>query len=140
MRRNSLPEWALITFPLPSPWRDRAAAQCSVVPQGASPSLLPSTWGDVMRAPGPPAHQTSLGTDSLPCLNLCAYQVSTTAPLGFATLIQHDNNPQVLGVPWFHAAPSTHSGDRTDNACWPQPHDGDTTHGSLHQQKVTEAE
>lgn len=44
MRRNSSSERALIAFPLPSPWRDRAA-QCSVVPQGASPPLPPAAGG-----------------------------------------------------------------------------------------------
>lgn len=44
MRRNSSSERALIVFPLPAPRRDRAA-QCSVVPQGASPPLPPAAGG-----------------------------------------------------------------------------------------------
>lgn len=108
--------------------------------------LLPYSHprGDVMGAPSPAALQTLLGTHSLSYMNLCVYLVSTTAPLGFTSLLQHTNEPQVTESLLLCLGSTVVVSCCSQQLCHIQVAEHTTPAGSSHttlvEQQVTEAE
>lgn len=100
-------------------------AQCSVVPQGASPPLLPATWGCDRGSrrqcslphgsPGTPKYALHAMPTCKHCLHLCPHLSTHHSGFGFCTPHQtHWRSPReqraicfALGVPWFRPSPST---------------------------------
>lgn len=147
MRRNSSSERALIAFPLPSPQRDTAAAQCSVVPQGASHPLPPAAWGcDGGSWPQCSLPHGSPGTPEcmLPTM-LAPLPSPERPPQSLWVLHPSSNTPEIpQGIEscllCFGGATVSCQSQHTlswvastGSAWWPQPCDGDKTHCNLDQ-------